>query len=53
MEMVLSGKKIAFIKVDVSMDSDGRDKMREIVGDETALPPQIANGDSYCGVRSS
>lgn len=35
--------------IDVAQDSDALDKMRELVGDEGALAPQIANGDEYCG----
>ncbi|XP_012944934.1 SH3 domain-binding glutamic acid-rich-like protein 3 [Aplysia californica] len=46
---VLSGKKIEFDEVDVSADRENLTRMREVVGDDKALAPQIANGDSYCG----
>ena len=48
--MILDGKKISYSKVDVSADEAGKAKMRELAGDSKALPPQLANGDSYCGV---
>ncbi|KAH9487655.1 SH3 domain-binding glutamic acid-rich-like protein 3 [Bulinus truncatus] len=46
---ILSGAKIDFQVVDVSASKDDLAKMREIVGNEHALAPQIANGDTYCG----
>ena len=48
--MVLDSKKIPYTVVDISADESGKGKMREIAGDPKALPPQIANGDQYCGV---
>lgn len=48
--MVLDGKQIAYEIVDISSSEDAKNKMREIVGDPKALPPQIANGDQHCGV---
>ncbi|KXJ14032.1 SH3 domain-binding glutamic acid-rich-like protein 3 [Exaiptasia diaphana] len=47
--MILDGIKCNYSQVDISSDSDAKDKMREIVGDPHALPPQICRGDSYCG----
>ena len=49
--MVLSGKKIEFEVVDISSSTDVKDKMRAIAGDPKALPPQICNGEQYCGVN--
>ena len=49
--MVLSSKKIEFEVVDITSSTDVKDKMRKIVGDPKALPPQICNGDQYCGVN--
>ncbi|XP_059178568.1 SH3 domain-binding glutamic acid-rich-like protein 3 [Physella acuta] len=46
---VLAGKKIEFEVVDVSASKDELAKMREIVGNEHACPPQIVNGTVYCG----
>ncbi|KAK9531643.1 hypothetical protein VZT92_011054 [Zoarces viviparus] len=46
---VLSSKKIKYEPVDIAQDSTVKDLMRKLVGDETALPPQIFNGDNYCG----
>ncbi|CAL1540556.1 unnamed protein product [Lymnaea stagnalis] len=46
---VLSGAKIDFEVVDVSANKENLAKMREVVGNEHALAPQIANGDNYCG----
>ena len=47
--MVLDSKKIAYEMRDISTDDDAKLKMREIAG-ERAQPPQIAIGDTYCGV---
>ncbi|XP_073348356.1 SH3 domain-binding glutamic acid-rich-like protein 3 [Pagrus major] len=47
--MVLDSKKIPHKDVDISADEDSKALMREIAGDKTALPPQIANGNVYCG----
>ena len=49
-EMVLDSKKIAFETIDISSDEDAKNRMRELSGDPKALPPQICNGDQYCGV---
>lgn len=48
-EMVLSGKKIEIEKVDISLVEGAKDKMRDIVGDPKALPPQLCKGDTYLG----
>jgi len=47
---VLSSKKIPFKAVDIAQNSDDKDLMRQKAGDPTALPPQLCNGDVYCGV---
>ncbi|XP_030260235.1 SH3 domain-binding glutamic acid-rich-like protein 3 [Sparus aurata] len=47
--MVLDSKKVPYKLVDVSSDEEGKALMREIAGDQKALPPQIANGAVYCG----
>ena len=51
-DMTLTSKKIEFEKVDVAASEDAKKKMREIAGNPTALPPQLCNGDQYCGVSS-
>lgn len=48
--MILSAKKIDFEKIDVAASEDDKAKMRAGVGDPKALPPQLFNGDQYCGV---
>ncbi|KXJ14035.1 SH3 domain-binding glutamic acid-rich-like protein 3 [Exaiptasia diaphana] len=35
--------------IDIATDSKQKDKMREIVGDPKALPPQICKGNEYLG----
>ena len=54
-EMVLGknyqGTEVKYI--DVAADEDAKKKMREIAGDDKAVPPQICNGDTYCGVSPS
>ncbi|XP_029921420.1 SH3 domain-binding glutamic acid-rich protein homolog [Myripristis murdjan] len=45
---VLESKNIPFETVDVAVD-DGKEEMRRKMQDPTAVPPQIFNGDTYCG----
>ena len=49
-EMVLGGMKIDYEVIDVASDESNKQKMRDICGDPKALPPQLCNGDKYCGV---
>jgi len=49
MEMVLESKGVVFEKVDISADADARTRMRSIVGDPAALPPQLCRGELYIG----
>ncbi|XP_068698276.1 SH3 domain-binding glutamic acid-rich-like protein 3 [Montipora foliosa] len=46
---MLEAQKIPFEVVDVAQDQEALEKMRRLVDDEEALPPQIMNGDVYCG----
>ena len=50
--MVLDSKQIPYKKLDIAADESLKTKMREIAGDPKALPPQLCNGDQYCGVRT-
>jgi hypothetical protein len=50
-EMILDGKKIPYQKFDIAADETLKAKMRKIAGNPTALPPQLTNGDQYCGVN--
>ena len=47
---VLEAQKLPFDVIDVAQDDVALEKMRELVGNEEALAPQIANGDECCGV---
>ena len=47
---VLEGQKLPFDVIDVAQDDVALEKMRQLVGNEEAIAPQIANGDEYCGV---
>ena len=47
---LLEAHKIPFTVIDVAQDADALEKMRQLVDDEEAVAPQIANGDEYCGV---
>ena len=38
--------------VDVAASEDAKKKMRDLSGNQSAVPPQICNGDTYCGVRA-
>lgn len=51
--MILDSKKIEYTKIDVAADEDAKAKMRGLMNDPTAVPPQLFNGDTYCGVRSA
>ena len=51
-EMILDSKKIPYEKVDISADEAAKTKMRAIVGNPSAVPPQLCNGDQYCGVST-
>lgn len=42
------GNEVKYI--DVSADENAKKKMRDLSGNPTAVPPQIFNGDTYCGV---
>ena len=38
------------IYIDVAASEEEKKKMRDIAGNPKAIPPQICNGDQYCGV---
>ncbi|XP_023203805.1 SH3 domain-binding glutamic acid-rich-like protein 3 [Xiphophorus maculatus] len=46
---VLTSKKIAFKQVDITQNTEDKNLMRKKANNPTALPPQIFNGDVYCG----
>ncbi|CAN9507408.1 unnamed protein product [Ophioblennius macclurei] len=46
---ILESKNIFHIKVDIAQNADDKDRMRNLANDKTALPPQICNGNKYCG----
>ncbi|XP_028295541.1 SH3 domain-binding glutamic acid-rich-like protein 3 [Gouania willdenowi] len=46
---VLDSKGIAYQKKDIAAESELKDKMRFLANDPKALPPQISNGEQYCG----
>lgn len=46
---VLDSKRIKYELVDITQSSEDKDLMRRIAGNPSALPPQICNGDVYCG----
>ena len=48
--MILEGKKFPFQQFDVSSDPSLKERMRAIVGNPKALPPQLCKGDEYLGV---
>eukprot|EP00052_Salpingoeca_macrocollata_P012733 m.99316 g.99316 ORF g.99316 m.99316 type:complete len:120 (-) comp18605_c0_seq2:28-387(-) len=48
-ELVLEGQGIPYEAVDISVIKDAKDKMRQLSGNDKALPPQLFNGDHYCG----
>ncbi|KAM8977428.1 SH3 domain-binding glutamic acid-rich-like protein 3 [Pelodytes ibericus] len=46
---ILESKSIKFETVDISVDNVLREEMREKAGNPKAFPPQIFNGNYYCG----
>ena len=48
--MILDSKKIVYNKLDVAADESLKQQMRDKMGDPKGLPPQLFNGDTYCGV---
>ncbi|KAJ8267726.1 hypothetical protein COCON_G00128980 [Conger conger] len=48
----LEGKNIPFELIDISVGGAVREEMREKAGKPSAAPPQIFNGDEYCGDHS-
>ncbi|XP_076128230.1 SH3 domain-binding glutamic acid-rich-like protein 3 [Alosa pseudoharengus] len=45
----LDAKQIMYKAVDITQDTSIKDEMRKRVGNQTAMPPQVFNGDAYCG----
>nr|AAI22220.1 Zgc:153284 [Danio rerio] len=45
----LDSKKIKYFTVDISTSNDAKEQMRKKVGNPSAMPPQVFNGDKYCG----
>ena len=48
--MILDSKKIDYDKVDIAGNDVGKQKMRDVMGDPTGLPPQLTKGDTHLGV---
>lgn len=46
----LDAKKIKYFAVDITGSGDLKEEMRKKVGNPSAMPPQVFNGDKYCGV---
>ncbi|XP_055044481.1 SH3 domain-binding glutamic acid-rich-like protein 3 [Paramisgurnus dabryanus] len=45
----LDAKQIKYFTVDISQSPENKEQMRKKVGNPTAMPPQVFNGDKYCG----
>ncbi|KAJ7310304.1 hypothetical protein JRQ81_007208 [Phrynocephalus forsythii] len=46
---ILDGNRLKYQLVDVSLSERLLQEMRDKVGKPDAIPPQIFNGDKYCG----
>ncbi|KAF7656886.1 hypothetical protein LDENG_00035080 [Lucifuga dentata] len=46
---ILESKSIKYETIDISVGGEIRDEMRSKSGNPTAVPPQLFNGDQYCG----
>ena len=53
MQMILDSKKVPYKLIDIATEDGAKQTMRDGVGDEKALPPQIFKGDKYLGVSST
>lgn len=49
---ILDGNHMKYELVDVSISENLLQEMRDKAGNPEAIPPQIFNGEQYCGVRS-
>ncbi|KAI7794287.1 SH3 domain-binding glutamic acid-rich-like protein 3 [Triplophysa rosa] len=45
----LDAKKIKYFAVDISQSPEKKEEMKKKVGNQSAMPPQVFNGDKYCG----
>ncbi|MCI4387211.1 hypothetical protein PGIGA_G00071560 [Pangasianodon gigas] len=45
----LDSKQIKYFVKDITVSPDVKKEMREKVGNPEALPPQVFNGNKYCG----
>ncbi|TSP79475.1 SH3 domain-binding glutamic acid-rich-like protein 3 [Bagarius yarrelli] len=45
----LQSKNIKYFEKDVTESSEIKEEMRKKAGNPKALPPQVFNGDHYCG----
>ena len=50
-DFVLSSKGYDLEKIDIATNQEAKHKMRELLNNPKALPPQIFNDDVHCGVR--
>jgi len=46
----LDSKRIKYRALDITTSTDVKEEMRKKVGNPSAMPPQVFNGDKYCGV---
>ncbi|XP_066556394.1 SH3 domain-binding glutamic acid-rich-like protein 3 [Amia ocellicauda] len=45
----LDSMKIKYKLIDISLSASFKEEMRQKTGNPTAMPPQIFNGEIYCG----
>ncbi|XP_041453172.1 SH3 domain-binding glutamic acid-rich-like protein 3 [Lytechinus variegatus] len=50
---ILSFKKIDYEVVDISVQEGAREEMGILAGNPDVRPPQLCNGDTYCGDYSA
>lgn len=49
MMRILDSKSIQYELIDIAVDTELRDQMRDKAGNPSAVPPQLFNEDQYCG----
>ncbi|KAJ1198733.1 hypothetical protein NDU88_002572 [Pleurodeles waltl] len=50
---ILDANQVKYELVDISISENLLQEMRQKAGNPCAIPPQIFNGDDYCGVREN
>lgn len=50
--MILDSKRIDYDKVDIAGNDAAKQKMRDLMGNQTGLPPRLTKGETDLGVSA-